>query len=83
MEVSSHALHFQRRIFGMHYDVAVFTNLSRDQSRLSRHHGRLFLRETAALRGRGRASLRGVCGRECRRSIRPHPVIGLPGTLSG
>ena len=29
MEVSSHALH-QSRVFGLHYDVAVFTNLTQD-----------------------------------------------------
>jgi len=47
MEVSSHALE-QGRVAAVRFHTAVFTQLTRDPPRLSRHHGRLCSGEGAA-----------------------------------
>ena len=52
MEVSSHAL-AQERIFGLHYDVAVFTNLSRDHLDYHRNMDDYFAAKQALFQGCG------------------------------
>ena len=54
MEVSSHALE-QGRVYGMHYDVAVFTNLTRDHLDYHQSMEAYFAAKTKLFRGDGAA----------------------------
>ncbi len=52
MEVSSHALH-QERIYGIPYDVAVFTNLTRDHLDYHKSMGQYFAAKQVLFKGCG------------------------------